>query len=137
VETVLFLPRMAALLLGVVGGLGLVLAVIGLYGAVSYDTARRSREIGVRMALGATPAAVRAMVLRAALLLVGGGAAAGLLIAAGVMRFLQSLLFGVAWSDPVTFIGVPAALLAVAALAAYLPARQASRADPLAALREN
>jgi predicted permease len=134
-ETVLFLPRMAALLLSLVGGLGLTLAVVGVYGAVSYDAARRTREIGVRMALGATPAAVRALVMRSGLALVAAGAAGGLLLAAGAMRFLQALLIGVPWSDPVTFVGVPAALAAVAALAAYLPARRASRGDPVAALR--
>jgi predicted permease len=135
VETVLFLPRMAALLLSLVGALGLTLALIGLYGAVSYDAARRTREIGVRMALGATPAGVRAMVMRSGLALVGAGALVGVVIAVGVMRFLQALLIGVSWIDPITFVGVPALLAAVAALAAYLPARRASRGDPVSALR--
>jgi predicted permease len=135
IATVFFLPRMAAMLLSLVGALGLTLAVIGLYGVVSYNVARRTRKMGIRMALGASPNGVIRLVMRSGIGLAAAGAVIGLALAAGSMRFLQSFLFGIPWTDPVTFIGVPVLLLAVAALAAFVPALRASRIGPLRALR--
>jgi predicted permease len=134
IATVFFLPRMAALLLSLVGALGLTLAVIGLYGLVSYNVARRTREMGIRMALGASPHGVIRLVMRSGLRLAAAGAVAGLALAAATMRFVQNFLV-VSWTDPVTFIGVPALLIAVAAFASFVPARRASRIGPLRALR--
>jgi predicted permease len=135
IATVLFLPRMAALMLSLVGVLGLTLAVIGLYGVVSYNVARRTREMGIRMALGATPTGVIRLVMRSGLGLAGVGAAVGLALAGASMRYVQNFLAGVSWADPVTFITVPTLLVAVAALAAFVPARRAGRIGPLRALR--
>lgn len=135
IATVYFLPRMAALLLSLVGVLGLTLAIIGLYGVVSFNVARRTREMGIRMALGATPQGVIRMVVRSGLALAVSGAVAGLVLAALVMRYVQNFLVGVPWTDPLTFIGVPALLVAVAALAAFVPALRAGRIGPLRALR--
>jgi macrolide transport system ATP-binding/permease protein len=135
IATVFFLPRMAALMLSLVGGLGLTLAVLGLYGVVSYDVARRAREMGIRLALGAQPFAVVRLVMVSGLGIVAAGAVIGIAVATGVMRFLQNFLFGIGWADPVTFIGVPALLGTVAAVAALVPALRASRVDPLKSLR--
>jgi putative ABC transport system permease protein len=127
--------RMAAILLGVLGGLALVLATVGLYGLMAYAVAQRTREIGVRMALGANRGNVLIMVLRQALTLVVAGLAAGIGGALLVSRVVSRLLFGLSAFDPATFVGVAVLLAAVAALASYLPARRASRLDPLLALR--
>ena len=130
-----FLFRTGAVLAGVLGGLGLLLAVVGVYGVVSYTASRRTHEIGVRMALGATPSGIFVLVLRQAAVLVGAGVAIGLLAALGLSRLLSSLLVGVSSYDPVTFTGVSAFLVGVALLACYLPARRATRVDPSLALR--
>ena len=130
-----FLFRTGAALAGVLGGLGLLLAVIGVYGVVSYTASRRTHEIGVRMALGAAPSGIFVLVLRQAFLLVAAGVGIGLLAALGVTRLLSSLLVGVSSYDPVTFAGVSALLVSVALLACYLPARRATRVDPSVALR--
>jgi predicted permease len=135
IATVFFLPRMAALMLSLVGALGLTLAVIGLYGVVSYNVARRTREMGIRMALGASPRGVLGLVMRSGLGLAATGALGGLVLAGASMRFLQNFLVGVSWADPITFVAVPAVLIAVAALAAFVPARRASRMGALNALR--
>ncbi len=127
--------RMAAILLGVLGLLALVLASVGLYGVMAYSVAQRTREIGVRMALGADRSRVLGMVLRQAMTLVGIGLALGLGGAFAVSRVVSGLLFGLSVIDPVTFVGVAAVLTLVAALATYIPARRASRLDPLLALR--
>ncbi|MBI4520238.1 MAG: ABC transporter permease [Gemmatimonadetes bacterium] len=127
-------PRMAAMLLGVLGALALVLASVGLYGLLAYSVAQRTQEIGLRMALGAGQAAVLAMVLRHALKLAAIGLAIGLGGALAVSRVVSGLLFGTAM-DPATFIAVALLLIVVALLASYMPAWRASRLDPLAALR--
>ena len=127
--------RSAATLVGAFGTLALVLAAIGLYGAVSYSASQRTREFGIRIALGAqTPDVVR-QVLREGLVLGLVGLGAGLLIAGAVTRVLRSQLFGVSPTDPVSFAGVSVLLLGVAVLASYLPARRATRVDPIIALR--
>jgi predicted permease len=128
-------PRLFATLTTVSGVIGLLLACIGLYGVVSYETVRRTREIGVRMALGAQRADVLRLVMRQTFYVVALGAVAGLALALGASRMLGSVLFGVGPADPLA-IGAALALLVVVALAAsYLPARRASRLDPTEALR--
>jgi putative ABC transport system permease protein len=128
-------PRFTAILLGTFAGLALLLAGFGLYGVMAYSVAQRSREIGIRMALGARSGDVRSLVVRQAVWLGATGLVIGIAGALGVSRVLGSLLFGVSASDPLTFGGVSAALVTVLLLAAYLPARRATRVDPIVALR--
>ena len=127
--------RLVAKLSTVFGVLALLLAAIGLYGVMSYAVARRTSEIGVRMALGATRGAVASMILREIVVLVGIGSVVGAVGALGLGRFVESLMFGLAPRDPLTLGGAIAVLLAVALVAGYLPARRAARIDPNAALR--
>jgi ABC-type antimicrobial peptide transport system permease subunit len=127
--------RFTTTLLGAVAGLALVLCAIGIYAVVSFTTAQRTREIGVRMALGAGRPAIRAMVLREGALMVGAGIAAGLAGALLTTRYLQTLLFEVRATDPLTLVGVCAVLGSAALLACYVPAARATRVDPVVALR--
>jgi predicted permease len=127
--------RLLAKLLGVFAALAIVLATIGLYGVMSYAVSRRTNEIGIRMALGAGASNVRGMVLRESMLLIGAGLIAGIMAAVGLTRLIKSFLYGLTAMDPIAF-GVAAVLLiAVGALAGYLPARRASKIDPMIALR--
>jgi predicted permease len=132
----LFVERMAAQLLGGLGLLAAVLAAVGLFGVMSYFVGRRPREIGIRMALGADRAQVLRMVLAQGLRLALGGIAAGILAAAAVTRFLQSILYQVSPLDPAIFALVATLLAAVALLACYLPAHRAAHLEPFAALRQ-
>jgi putative ABC transport system permease protein len=128
-------PRFQTSLLGIFGGLGLLIALVGIYGVISYSVAQRTREIGIRMALGAEPRQVMRLVLAQGAKLALSGVAIGALASLGVTRLMASLLYGVSATDPVTFLGV-ALLLTFAALAAcYIPARRAMRVDPMVALR--
>jgi putative ABC transport system permease protein len=102
---------------------------------MTYNVARRVREIGIRMALGAEPAGVLSLILRDGMLLVGLGAGIGLVGAAAVTRVLRNLLFGIAATDPVTYGGAAVLLIVVALAACYVPARRAARTDPMVALR--
>ena len=120
---------------GAMGVLGLILAVVGVYGVVSYGASLRIREMGIRVALGATPAAVRALVLRQGTMLVVLGILCGLAVAAAVTRTLATLFVLVGALDPITFAGVTLLLGAIALVACYLPARRAMRVDPMIALR--
>ena len=122
-------------LLAIAGAMALVLGIVGIYGVIAYAVTQRTREIGIRMALGAQAAGLRQMFVRQGLLLAGIGAIIGLGAAAGLTRLMSSLLFGVAALDPLTYAGVAAVLIAAAALASYVPARRATRVDPLDALR--
>ena len=126
--------RMVARLTSMFGGLALLLACLGLYGTISYGISRRVAELGLRMALGADRAMVLWMVLREALSLVVVGALIGLPLAFAAARSMRTLLFGVGAADPVSFAAGAAILLAVAAVAAYLPAHRASRIEPMVAL---
>jgi putative ABC transport system permease protein len=128
--------RLLATLSGFFGLLALALATIGLYGVMSYNIARRRNEIGIRMALGAAQARVLRMVLREVALLIGTGVAIGLLAAIFVTRFVESFLYGMKANDPWTLAIAAAVLALAAALAGFLPARSASRLDPMNALRE-
>lgn len=128
-------PRFTAILIGAFAGLALLLAGFGLYGVMAYSVVQRSREIGIRMALGAQAADVRSLVVNQAVRLGASGLALGLAGALAATRVLDSLLFGVTASDPLTFAAVSAALIGVLLLAAYLPARRATRVDPIVALR--
>ncbi|MFC1660303.1 ADOP family duplicated permease [Gemmatimonadota bacterium] len=131
----LFPPRMAALLLGVFGGLALILATTGLYGTVAYSVSRRSKEMGIRMSLGADAGSVVRMVLKGAMGLVAVGAFLGWALSLGLAQTIRSFLYGVTALDPVTFIGVPLVLGGVALAAAIIPARRASRVNPVTALK--
>ena len=130
-----FLLRMGALFGGALGLLGLALALVGVYGVVSYAASQRTQEIGVRMALGASRGEILRLVLGRGLVLVAVGVTVGLAAAIGVARLLANFLFNVSPVDPVTFIGVPALLGGMALAASYVPAFRATRIDPVAALR--
>ncbi|MGH7551454.1 MAG: FtsX-like permease family protein, partial [Longimicrobiales bacterium] len=132
---ILYLPRMAAWLLSSLGALALLLAVIGLYGVVSYAVSRRTREVGIRMSLGATRNEVVGLLMRGGLTLVATGAVLGLAIALSTTRLVRGFLVDVGAADPLTFVLVTSLLAAVGALAAYLPARKASAVAPMEALR--
>ena len=121
--------------LGIAAAVALFLGSVGIYGVISYVVSQRTREIGVRMALGAEAGDVSRMVLKQALMLAAGGVVIGLVGAAGLTRLMSSLLFGVSSMDPVTFGSVALGLSAVALLASYLPARRAAKVDPVVALR--
>ena len=127
--------RFNLLLIGVFAGAALLLAMAGIFGVLAYSVARRTREIGVRIALGATPNNVLGLVFKQALKTTMVGVAVGLLSSFILTRFMQSLLFQVSPNDPVTLAGVALLLVTVAILAAYLPARRATKVDPIVALR--
>jgi len=131
----LWAPRMGAALLALFGGLALVLAVVGVYGVLSYSVNQQTHEIGIRMALGAQPATVLWLVIGQGLRLAGAGLALGFIGALLAMRLLSSLLFGIGANDPITFAGVSIILVAAAVVACYIPARRATRVDPIIALR--
>ena len=131
----LFIERMVAALSVVFGGLATLLAAIGLYGVMSYSVARRTREIGIRMALGAERSSVLWLVLREVALMVLVGVAIGVPLAVALSRVVQSQLFELSANDPVALAGAAAVLVAVALVAGYLPARRATRIDPMLALR--
>jgi predicted permease len=135
VDKSLLLPRISALLLGIFGAVGLTLAAIGLYGVMSYSVRCRTREIGIRMALGAKPRKVLKMILRQGLTLTAIGLAIGLAIALVVGRFASSVLYGTSGSDLLTFAVVSVVLLATAAVAVLIPALRAAHVEPTVALR--
>ena len=128
-------PRFGAVILVAFGAVALVLAAVGLYGVMASAVRDQTREIGIRIALGATPGRIRDAVIRRAIVVAGLGSCVGLATALASMRLLRTLLFQVSPTDPLTLAGVCAVLLGVALLAAYLPARRATRIDPVQALR--
>ena len=131
----LLLPQISALLLGIFGAVGLTLAAIGLYGVMSYSVRRRTHEIGIRMALGAKPGEVLAMVLRQGLALIGIGLAIGMAIAIAAGHLAAKLLYGISGTDHITFLSVPVVLVAASLMAIVIPARRAAKVDPMVALR--
>jgi ABC-type antimicrobial peptide transport system permease subunit len=127
--------RMLALLSGFFGALALLLAMIGLYGTLSYVVAQRQREFGIRMALGAEPGSILRLVMRNVLSVLAVGVLAGIGISLVATRLLQQLLFGLGPRDTVTMVAAVAVLSIVALIAGYLPARRATKVDPMVALR--
>lgn len=126
---------MAVSLMGIFAGVALVLAMVGLYGLIAFNVTQRTHEIGVRMALGAQPRHVLRLVVAGGMKLALMGVGIGLLGAAGAARGIRGLLFETSAADPVTFVAVPFLLLLVALGASWIPARRATRVDPLVALR--
>ncbi len=122
-------------MLAIAGTMALALGIVGIYGVIAYAVSQRTREIGIRMALGAKKSELVWMFVRSALLLTGVGVAIGLGAATALMRLMRTLLFGISPLDPVTFIAVPVVVVAAAALASYLPARRTTAVDPVVALR--
>jgi len=134
-QPVFVMSRLGAVGSAIIGILGLVMASVGIYGMVSFAVSQRRHEVGIRMALGARREEVLRLVLRQSMRPVLIGMAAGVMIASGVARLLVSMLFGLSTFDPLTFLGVSAILAAVAFVAGYIPARRATRVDPMVALR--
>ncbi|MHB9007135.1 MAG: ABC transporter permease [Limisphaerales bacterium] len=130
-------PRFSMILLGVFASVALLLSAIGIYGVISYAVSQRTREVGIRMALGAQPADVLGLILRQGMRLVAIGLGVGLLVTLGLTRFMKSLLYEVGTADPLTLGCVAVTLATVAALACYLPARRATRVAPVVALRQD
>jgi putative ABC transport system permease protein len=129
-------PRLQTILLGAFGALGLVLACVGVYAVISYSVAQRVREVGIRLALGASPNIIRSLVLREGMTLAGAGVALGILAALALTRYLSTLLYTVKTTDPSVFAAVSALLLFAAAAGCWFPARRATTVDPAIVLRE-
>jgi ABC-type antimicrobial peptide transport system permease subunit len=127
--------RGITLLLGLFSGLALLLAAIGLYGVLSYDVSQRTREIGIRGAIGASRGQIVGLIMRQGLVKTGAGLAVGLVGAIFLTRYLSTLLFGIGAADAVSYLAVLALLAGVSLLACWLPARRAARVDPIVALR--
>ncbi len=123
------------IMLAIAGAMALALSIIGIYGVLSYSVSQRTREIGIRLALGAQKGALQWIFVRSALMLTAAGVVIGLVAAAALMQLMKTLLYGVNPLDPVSFLAVPLILAAAAALASYLPARRAAAVDPVVALR--
>jgi predicted permease len=128
-------PRFTMLLLGVFGAVALVLAAVGIYGIMAHAVKRRTREIGIRMALGARPSDVLRLVVGQGMSLAGVGLAIGVLVALAATRLMTRLLFGISANDPLTFVSIVGLLAAIALLASWIPARRAVSTDPTLALR--
>jgi len=122
-------------ILGIAGAMALALGIVGIYGVISYSVSQRSREIGIRLALGAQQGELKRMFVSHGLVLASIGVGIGLVAAAGLMRLMKSLLFGISPLDPLTYASVPFILAVATVLASYLPARRAAAVDPVEALR--
>ena len=124
------------LLLGIFGGLALLLAAIGIYGVISYSVTQRTHEMGLRIALGAKPGDLAALIVRQGMKLALVGVAVGTAASLGLTQLMSSLLYGVRPNDPITLVGGALLLAAVALLGCYIPARRAAKVDPIVALRQ-
>jgi len=113
----------------------MVLAAVGIYSVMAYSVSQRTHEIGIRVALGAATGSVVGMVIRKGMTMVGLGVGLGAALALGASQLMKNMIYGVSALDPITFLGVPSVLCAVALLATYLPARKAASVDPMKALR--
>jgi ABC-type antimicrobial peptide transport system permease subunit len=122
-------------MLCVAGSMALLLGIVGIYGIISYSVSQRTREIGIRMALGSQRGKLTALFVRQGMILTGIGAACGLVVAFATMRLMSSLLFNVSPADPATYVAITAGVLATAYLACYLPSRRAATVNPVHALR--
>ena len=131
----ILLERMLGTLSGLFGALSLILVSVGVYGVMAFQVARRQKEIGIRMALGARPVQVTGMVLAETAVPVGAGVGMGVAGALGITRLAEKMLYGVAPTDPVTFAGASVILILLALLAAYVPSRRAARLSPVETLR--
>jgi ABC-type antimicrobial peptide transport system permease subunit len=131
----LALSRFTMWLLSLLGAIGLILALVGVYGVISYIVTQRTREVGIRIALGADATGIQWMLVRQGLALGVAGIVAGSAVSLMATKYLQSLMYGVTTHDPLTFGGVALLLVAVAVGASWIPARRATRIDPLTALR--
>jgi ABC-type antimicrobial peptide transport system permease subunit len=131
----IFIIRTGATLFSVFGGLALLLAIVGVYGVKAYSVARRTREIGIRMALGARPQGVQWMIVREGAVMLASGVVIGLLLAVGTGQLLAGMLYQVGALDPIAFSIAPLILGAATLLATWLPARRATRISPMTALR--
>jgi ABC-type antimicrobial peptide transport system permease subunit len=129
--------RFAMLLLTLFAALALGLAVVGVYGVMAYLVSQGTRELGIRLALGAAPSAILALILKRGMTVAVAGIAAGVAAALVLTRFMQSLLFQIQPADPLTFAAIPVVLAAAAAAAVFVPARRASRIDPLLTIKDN
>jgi putative ABC transport system permease protein len=134
-ETAQSRPRFLTLLLTLFSGVALIIATVGIYGVISFSVARRSKEFGLRMALGAQHKDVIGLVMKQGVVLTGLGVVVGVCAALALTRLMASLLFGVQPTDTLTFIGVPLLLAVVALCASFIPAQRASRVSPMEALR--
>jgi putative ABC transport system permease protein len=134
-ETAAAQPRFTTSLLGALSGTALLLTIVGIYGVISYSVSERTQELGIRIALGAERADILRLVLRQGLALALGGIAIGLAASLALTRLLGSMLYRVSATDPMTFVGGSALFALVALAASYIPARRATRVDPMVALR--
>jgi ABC-type antimicrobial peptide transport system permease subunit len=134
-ETAAAQPRFTTSLLGALSGTALLLAIVGIYGVISYSVSERTQEMGIRIALGAERADILRLVLRQGLMLALGGIAIGLAASLALTRLLGSMLYRVSATDPMTFVGGSVLFMLVAMVASYIPARRATRVDPMVALR--
>jgi ABC-type antimicrobial peptide transport system permease subunit len=127
--------RFTMLVLGTFAAISLGLAIIGIYGLIAYLVGQGSREVGIRLALGATPANIKTLIVRGAMILTFWGVGIGIMGALAASRLMRLLLFGVGANDLLTFVAVPSLLASIAFVASYIPARRASRIDPSTSLR--